>query len=171
MRSPPFMDSNLERYLNDHLAGSLAAIDVLTLLSDKSEDSSDRDFYSELLAKVKQDRELLESLLEKTGEDRSAFREAAGGITSKASMLKLRWEGLSPESLGLLEAIEMLALGIEGKRRLWLLLGTIATFIPEWQGTDFEALEANAKTQGDAVEQRRIVAGKSALLMRPAARH
>lgn len=158
------MDENLERYLNDHLAGSVAAVDTIELLADRSENEDDRKFYTNLLAKVEKDREVLGNLLKKAGQDRSGFLEAAGELTAKASRLKLRWEGLSTGSLGLLEAIEMLALGIEGKRRLWLLLGGIASSIPEWEGTDFKALEADAKAQGEAVEQRRILAGKAAFI-------
>jgi hypothetical protein len=160
------MDENLQRYLNDHLAGSVAAVDTIELLADRSETAEDHEFYTDLLAKVEKDREVLDKLLRKAGEDRSGFLEAAGELTAKASRLKLRWEGLSPGSLGLLEAIEMLALGIEGKRRLWLLLDSIVSAVPEWEGTDFKALEADAAAQGQAVEQRRILAGK-AVFMQP----
>jgi hypothetical protein len=162
------MDENLERYLNDHLAGSVAAVDTIELLADRSETEEGRKFYTDLLAKVEKDREVLDGLLKKAGQDRSGFLEAAGELTAKASRLKLRWEGLSPGSLGLLEAIEILALGIEGKRRLWLLLDRIVSAVPEWEATDFKALEADAEAQGQAVEQRRILAGK-AVFMQPAA--
>lgn len=155
------MNPSLERYLNDHLAGSAGAVDLLEILADRSDD---RDFYLDLKKKVEDDREVLDGLLEKAGRDSSAFLEAAGEFTAKVGRLKLRWEGLEPGALGMLEAVEMLALGIEGKRRLWLLLASIAEAVPEWEGTDFNALAADAKAQGEAVEQRRLSEGQNAFV-------
>jgi hypothetical protein len=158
------MNPALERYLNDHLAGSAGAVDLIEILADRCEDETERAFFSDLKEQVEQDRGVLEGLLEKSGSSGSGFLEAAGELTAKAARLKLRWEGLHPGSLGMLEAIEMLALGIEGKLRLWRLLSAVSGSAPEWQGIDFAALEESARAQGQAVEERRIRAGREALI-------
>jgi len=158
------MDSNLERYLNDHLAGSAGAVDLIQTLADHSEDPAHASFFIGLKAKVEEDRALLKGLLEKLGQSSSTMLQAAGNLTAKAGRLKLLWEGLEPGRLGTFEAMEMLTLGIQGKRLLWLILAEIAPWVPEWEGVDFAELELEAIAQRDAVEERRIEAGLDALL-------
>lgn len=158
------MDSNLERYLNDHLAGSSGAVDLIARLAEASDDPAQSDFFCELRIKVETDRELLKSLLEKIGQRDSGLLQVAGSLTEKAGRLKLLWEGLEPGKLGIFEALEMLCLGIQGKRLLWLVLGRIAPWIPEWSEIDFAALEAEAIDQRDSVEEYRLQAGIDALI-------
>lgn len=158
------MDTGLRRYLNDHLAGSAGALDLIRSLAGSAEDPADSRFFRELEAKVEQDRELLKQLLEKIGKSGSALLQVAGDLTGKAGRLKLMWEGLRPGELGRYEAMEMLALGIHGKRLLWVMLGQLAPWIPEWKGIAFSDLELDAVAQRDAVEARRVEAGIAGLL-------
>lgn len=60
--------------------------------------------------------------------------------------------------------MEVLALGIQGKRLLWVMMAELAPFISEWGGVDFAGLELEAIAQRDAVEKRRVEAGVDALL-------
>ncbi|MFT4176829.1 MAG: hypothetical protein QM627_09245 [Luteolibacter sp.] len=158
------MNSHLERYLNDHLAGSSGAVDLIAKLAEASDDPAQSDFFRELGLKVESDREFLKSLLKKIGQRDSAILQIAGSLTEKAGRLKLLWEGLEPGKLGMFEALEMLCLGIQGKRLLWRVLGKISPRIPEWSEIDFTALELEAVRQRDAVEAYRVQAGISALV-------
>ena len=158
------MDSNLERYLNDHLAGSSGAINLIASLATASDDPTQSQFFRELEAKVEKDRELLKSLLQKIGQCDSGILQVAGSLTEKAGRLKLMWEGLGPGRLGMFEALEMLCLGIQGKRLLWRLLARVSGQIPEWTEVDFAALEGEAAAQRDAVEEYRMQAGVDALI-------
>ncbi|WP_035613207.1 hypothetical protein [Haloferula sp. BvORR071] len=158
------MDQELVRYLNDHLAGAGGAIKVIQTLADRAEEEEKRLFFQKLKQKVEDDRGLLKRLLEKLGQDTTALADTLGAITAKASHLKLRWEGLDANELGHFEAIEMLALGIQGKRLLWLMLGRLQPRVPEWQGIDFNDLERQAVEQRDAVETLRMEAGVGCLI-------
>lgn len=158
------MDSEILRYLNDHLAGSAGAVGLIQTLAENSEDPDDERFFLELKAKVEEDRLLLKELIAKLGHSGSTFLEAAGDLTGKASRLKLMWEGLEPGRLGRFEAMEILALGIQGKRLLWLMMAELEPWVPEWDGIDFAGLELNAIAQRDAVEARRLEAGVDALI-------
>lgn len=158
------MNTNLQRYLNDHLAGSSGAIDLIVSLAKHSEDPLEKEFFVKLGEKVEEDRVLLKSLVEKLGKNRSTLMDLAGNISAKAGKLKFLWEGLEPGCLGMFEALEMLALGIQGKRLLWRVLEELAPWVPEWQGVDFASLELAAIEQRDAVEERRIEAGTNALI-------
>lgn len=158
------MKLNLERYLNDHLAGSSAAVDLLETLANHSpEDGTDRDFFHDLKARVEEDRLLLKDLIHRLGHDDSRVLQVAGSLTAKASRMKLMWEGLDPGELGRFEALEVLTLGIQGKRLLWRMLQSFAPQVPQWAGIDFAALEQEAVFQRDAVEGLRIEAGISSL--------
>lgn len=158
------MDSNLERYLNDHLAGSSGAVDLIAAIAKASDDPLQSAFFQDLREKVEDDREILKGLLAKIGQRDSKLLQVAGGLTEKAGRLKLMWEGFEPGKLGMFEALEMLCLGIQGKRLLWTILGGIRSSIPEWSDLDFSALAQEAVAQRDAVEVYRLQAGIDALV-------
>ena len=157
------MNDRLERYLNDHLAGSQSAIAVLKDLAKRQDKPEEARFFRQLREAVEEDQKLLASLLERAGMKVSNVQKAAGKLTAQAGRLKLKWEGMESGELGTFEALEMLALGIQGKRILWIMLTEIAPHFPEWSGMDFPSLERRAREQRDAVEKRRIAAGREAL--------
>lgn len=154
------MNKDLERYLNDHLAGSCGALNLLQDLAERQELPADRRFFLQLKESVESDQALLESLLDAGDMERSKTAKAAGTLAAKASRLKLLWEGLEPGGLGMLEALEVLALGIQGKLLLWVMLGEIAPLIHGWRAVDFHNLEREAIRQREEVENRRKEAGR-----------
>src|SRR6478736_1276018 len=83
----------LERYLNDHLAGATGAILLIQHIIDTVETPEARDFFKELNAEVEADRQLLEELLMESGLQSSTVIKAAGGVTARLGLLKLMWEG------------------------------------------------------------------------------
>jgi hypothetical protein len=107
---------------------------------------------------------MLEDLFERIGQDPSALIKMAGGITARITSIKLMWEQIEPGKLGLFEALEMLALGVEGKRLLWGALREIAAWFPEWEGIDFDQLDLRAIQQRDGIEFWRIRAAKNILV-------
>lgn len=158
------MDSDLVRYLNDHLAGSAGAVDLIQSITDSQDDPEAILFFSELKSKVEDERIVLKSLIAKLGHTESGMLQMAGTMTAKAAKLKLMWEGLGSGELGIFEGMEALVLGIQGKHGLWLVLREIAPWIPEWEGVDFLQLEQAAIAQRDSTEVRRIAAGLAALV-------
>jgi len=156
------MNANLERYINDHLAGSAGAVDLIAAIGSANDDPTHQAFFAELGSKVEEDRTILKDLLKRVGTTDSKALQMTGTLTAKASRLKLMWEGLEPGKLGMLEALEILCLGIQGKRLLWRVLSEIAPFAPAWSDVDFEALEQEAVQQRNAVETYRLRAGVAA---------
>lgn len=157
------MDKELQRYLNDHLAGSEGALILIQDLADRQEIVSEKQFFQDLKSKVAADQEILKDLLRRAGLDESTLLQMAGNLTAKAGRMKLFWEGMDAGELGMFEALEMLTLGIQGKRMLWVVLGEIASHFPEWNGVNFSDLELEAIKQRDAVEERRVETGREAL--------
>lgn len=157
------MDQELARYLHDHLAGSSGALLLIQELADNHEVPEARAFFSDLKRKVEADRALLEDLLEKIGKDRGTFFKVAGDVAARVGGIKLLWEGVEPGKLGMFEALEMLELGVQGKRLLWLALQEITAWFPEWQEYDFAGLELEAIEQRDGIEVWRIEASRDVL--------
>jgi hypothetical protein len=62
-----------------------------------------------------------------------------------------------------LEEIEVLSLGIEGKRLLWTALGEAATSEPRLSGFDFASLTHRAQDQRDRLERFRLLFAAAAL--------
>jgi hypothetical protein len=158
------MDQELTRYLNDHLAGSSGALLLIQELADSHGAPDAREFFLHLKQKVEADRSLLEDLLERIGQNPSTLLQVAGGIAARIAGIKLMWEQVEPGKLGLFEALEMLALGVQGKRLLWVVLKEIAGWYPEWNGIDFTELEQQAIHQRDDIEFWRIQAAKDILV-------
>lgn len=124
------------------------------------EDPQAVDFFTELKNDVAGDRRLLERLLATAGLQPSGLLKAAGKVTARIGFLKLMWEGFEPGELGLFEALEILALGVQGKRLLWVTLNDIARSYPEWKDFNFADLELEAIRQREGVEFWRIEAAR-----------
>jgi len=160
------MDNRLQRYLSDHHASSAGALGLIDDLLERVAKGDEKEFLTGLRQTVQTDQENLEILIEAAKLDSSLLEEMAGALSSQVSRLKLAWEGLDPGKLGFMEAYEMLALGVQGKRMLWLVLGEIADWFPEWRNVDFKQLEATASTQRDALETMLIHAARGTLVDR-----
>ena len=65
--------------------------------------------------------------------------------------------------LGTFEALEALALGILGKRSLWMALITIAGLEDRIDTPDLEQLVTRSQSQYERVEERRLMAARAAL--------
>jgi hypothetical protein len=142
----------LSTYLNDHLAGFKAALELLDHLERKHAGTQIAMMATGLRDDVKADRRELEALMSRLGIARST--------SGSATRLELRLDDPLWGSLRLLEIFESLSLGIEGKRLLWRSLKTAAVYNPELQGTDYQALERRADEQRLGIEPFRMGAAK-----------
>lgn len=153
------MDQELTRYLNDHLAGSSGALLLIQELADSHDDPQAREFFLQFKEKVEADCSLLGDLLVRIGQNPCDFHKVAGATAARIGGIKLMWEQIEPGKLELFEALEMLALGVQGKCQLWVALREISAGFPEWNGIDFVKLELMAIQQRDEIESWRIQAG------------
>jgi hypothetical protein len=143
----------LHTYLNDHLAGSVAAIELLdNLIEHHSEDRFGK-IFRDLRDEIEADQETLRNLIRKLGAEESAVRKAGAWLAEKFSRVKI---GDADDSAELLQALEGLALGISGKQLLWRSLAAIEANFPALQGSDFSELEKRAHDQFERVERLRM---------------
>ncbi|RYD38216.1 MAG: hypothetical protein EOP87_02005 [Verrucomicrobiaceae bacterium] len=157
------MDKDLHRYLNGHLAGSQCALSLIAELGNRQTDATEQKFFAGMEQRVEADQRILRNLIGTSGGEESTALHSLGEIGGKVSRLMFLYEGMEPGKLGTFEALEMLAMGIQGKRLLWVALQEVAHHFPEWSATDFQKLEFEAIHQREEVEERRLVQCRNAL--------
>lgn len=154
-------DQYIATYLNDHMAGSVVAIELLEYLESAHETM--RPIVADIRADIEADRRELESLMLRQRVTVSRSRKAVAWLAEKMTELKLRVDDSSGGPLRRLEALETVALGIEGKRALWRTLAALAPVRPGLRGVDYESLERRAVEQRRRVETLRMDAARAAL--------
>jgi hypothetical protein len=152
------MSYSLLTYLQDHAAGAEAACSLLGRLAERYANERLGPFFLELLTDVRADRQTLVTLLEQAGGTTSPTKNLSGRIAEWLSRPKLPLDDDSEGGLGLFEALEILALGILGKRSLWRALETIAAREPSLAEIDLRTLQTRAEQQFDRVERERLIA-------------
>jgi hypothetical protein len=150
-----FMD-NLSTYLNDHFAGSVAALNMIDHLIDTYEEKLLAQFFRDLRAEIAADQAKLQGLVDKLDKKHNAIRKAGAWIAEKLSRAKIRPSESRDGEMGLYLALESLALGITGKCALWRGLETAAGVVPELRGLDYAQLQERAREQCDRVETKRL---------------
>ena len=138
-------DEALAVYLNDHLAGAAAGIELAEKLRDDTQGTELGTVMVALHRDITQDRDSLEELMRHLEVERHPVKEAAGSMLEKLSRLRLM------ES-------EALSLGIEGKLSLWLSLQEAAAADPRLAATDYDRLIERARGQRRALEPHRLAA-------------
>jgi hypothetical protein len=149
-------------YLNDHLAGSVAAIELLDhLIKDQAGQRLEK-FLVDLRDEIDRDREVLRDLIQKLDLGESAVRKAGAWLVEKLVEAKVLLGGSEIGGLGLLQALEVLALGICGKELLWRALQTVEANLSQLQGIGLERLEQRARQQFERVDKERLQLAREA---------
>jgi hypothetical protein len=147
------MTDPLAVYLHDHLAGSNFAIELLGSMRDRFRGAPLGNFAAAILPEIEQDRDVLHGIIDRAGEGHADLKEAAAWFAEKASRFKLARD--KGDGLGTFEALETLALGIEGKASLWRALFVISQQDNRVRGTDYQQLGKRAEAQHARVEEQR----------------
>jgi hypothetical protein len=114
------MGKLLAIYFNDHLAGATAGVELARRLRASNEgDDSFGPELAEICAEIEADRETLVAIMDRLDVGPSRLKPLAAVLAERLGRLKLngRLWGYSP--LSRLDELELLQLGVTGKRRLW----------------------------------------------------
>lgn len=147
---------DLSSYLNDHLAGSVGALELLDRLMKIYKGKPLERFFKDLRNEIDADQETLKELIAKLGEKEGTVRKAGAWIVEKLSRTKIQLGETREGEMGLFLALEGLALGINGKRSLWLALAAASETAPHLRGPDYATLGTRAVEQHDRVEAKRL---------------
>jgi hypothetical protein len=155
-------DEQLGIYLNDHLAGSAAGIELAERLRDNHRGTELGNLTAALHRDIGQDRATLEELMGRLAIERHPVKEAAGWALEKLSRLRLNPAMTGSAELTRLLETEALSLGIEGKLAMWLALREAAAGDRRLAGTDFDRLIDRARQQRQRLEPHRVAAALQA---------
>ncbi len=147
---------NLNSYLNDHLAGSVGALELLDRLIEIYQEKPLEGFFSGLRTEIEADQEVLKRLIASLGQDESTVRKAGAWILEKLSRAKIQPGEAGEGEMGLFLALEGLTLGITGKRALWRALAAASATVSQLRTLDYDELEKRAAEQHDRVEAKRL---------------
>jgi hypothetical protein len=151
-------------YLNDHLAGSVSAVELLDHLVKTHEEQPLAKFLQELRVDVVADQDVLKKIVQRFNANQSALRKAGAWLVEKVGRAKLSMAGQKKRQLGLVEALEVLVLGITGKQLLWRALNAAIGSSPLLRGVDLVRLEERAIEQIERVETQRLEIAREVLL-------
>jgi hypothetical protein len=155
---------HLISYLNDHLAGSVSALELLDHLTKAHEGDALEKFFRDLRADVSADQDVLKKIVQRFKARESAVRKAGAWLAEKVGRVKIKASGVKFGQLGLVEALEVLILGITGKQLLWRALNASIGNSPLLRGVDLAQLEERAIEQIERVETHRLEAALEVLL-------
>lgn len=148
-------------YLNDHLAGATVGVELARRLRSSNRDDPELGVpLREICAEIETDRETLRRTMERLVIRRGCLKPAAAWTGEKLGRLKPngRLRGYSP--LSRVVELEMLAIGIVGKARMWRALEP--TLGDSVDGLDFGAFAERADRQRARVEELHRIATRRA---------
>jgi hypothetical protein len=149
-------------YLNDHLAGATGGVALARRARDNDRDGGAATPLAKVCAEIESDRETLTEMMSELGVNRDPIKPVIAWFGEKLARLKPngRVRGYSP--LSRLVELEMLHLGIAGKRDLWA--GLEATLNQRLSHFDLPQLIARADAQRDQIERLRRAAAAAAFV-------
>ena len=150
MELPAILSTNvLTIYLNDHLAGATAGVELVARMMSENEDSEFAAPLGKLCAEIGEDRDELVSIIENLGYPVDHVKIAAGWTVEKIARLKPNGQLRGYAPLSRLLELETLLSGINGKGALWRALEQTDAVEP----AKLERLAGRARRQATVVRR------------------
>jgi hypothetical protein len=148
----------LESYLNDHLAGSVSALEVIAHWMHAHKGAPLGGFFGQIGAEIKADQDKLRGVMGSLGVGESKVRKAAAWAAEKVGRARLMIAGDEPDGLGLVLTLEGLIMGVTGKKLIWRALAEAN--LPQLNDYDFEELQRRAEQQIERMDAERLRAAQ-----------
>ena len=150
----------LSIYLQDHLAGSTAGVNLARRFVKDNAGTSAGRALAEVGSEIEEDRDTLLRLMAELRIPPSRSKNAAAWVAERLARLKPNGRARGEPMLQRLHELETLVMGITGKLALWESLRTA----PEVASlADLDSLAERARNQRERVETQRLVFARAAL--------
>ena len=147
---------DLDSYLNDHLAGSISALELIAHWAKIHKGEPLGSFFVETEREIKADQDTLRDVMRTLGVEESKMRQAGAWAAEKVGRARLMIAGEEQGSLGLVLTLEGLIMGVTGKKLMWRAVA--AAKLPLLKSYNFEELQRRAQQQIERIEAERISA-------------
>jgi hypothetical protein len=163
-------DEYLATYLNDHLGGSTAGLELAKRARDNNRATEFAETLDRIAREIEEERETLKAMIEAVGSDENPVKQVVAWVGEKVARLKPNRAFSSYSPLSRLIEFEGLMLGVSGKLALWRALA--AADPPQLRGFELRELIERAERQRDELERFRVrvavqVVGDSGAPARP----
>jgi len=154
--------NDLDSYLNDHLAGSVGALELIAHCAQRYKAKRLGAFFTYLETQIRADHDVLRDLMTRLGIEESKVRQASAWAGAILGRTLLAIAGNEADGLGLLLTLEGLIMGITGKMLLWRALSSAN--LPELEVFDFKNLRRRAEEQVKRAQAEQIRSARRALV-------
>ena len=154
----------LRIYLQDHLAGSTAGVELARRTRGANEGTEYGPPLAKIADEIEADRRALQGLMEDFGFGGDPMKNAGAWAVEKLGRLKLNGSLTGYSPLSRMEELEGLLTGITGKKALWTALLQVAADEPRLDAARLERLRDRAEAQREAVEGLREKAARETFL-------
>jgi hypothetical protein len=155
-------EKHLRIYLQDHLAGSTAGLELARRTRGANEGTEYGPPLAQIADEIEADRRQLQGIMKELGFDRDKLKNLAAWGAEKAGRLKLNGQLTGYSPLSRVVELEGLLTGITGKWGLWVALLQIAPDEPRLDAALLERLRDRAEAQRATVEELREKAAREA---------
>lgn len=145
-------------YLNDHLAGATAGLDLARRLADAHQAGAEGEQLRSLANEVANDRAALIAIMERLGVSVDPIKALLGRIGEKLSRLKLNGYVFSRSPLSTVVELEAMLLGVRGKAAGWRTLRALAEHDERLDSAELDRLITRADDQISGLEGLRTAA-------------
>jgi hypothetical protein len=159
---PDMNEKYLRIYLQDHLAGATAGLELARRTRGANEGTDYGPPLARIADEIEADRRQLEGIIEDLGFGGDRLKNIAAWGLEKVGRLKLNGELTSYSPLSRVVELEGLITGIAGKWSLWVALLEIAAGEPRLDTALRERLRDRAEAQRNTVEELREKAAREA---------
>jgi hypothetical protein len=156
----------LSIYLNDHLMGSVAGLELARRARAENEGNPVGEYLAGFVEELSADRTRLKSILQALGLKQDLLKQGSAWVGEKLGRFKLNGRLLSYSPLSRLVELEGLCLGTEGRLALWRTLRRLASKDDRLSRFDFNVLIHRAEQQRRALERLRQQAADESFLDR-----
>ncbi|UFS70800.1 hypothetical protein LPW11_01100 [Geomonas sp. RF6] len=151
-------DDNLAHYLSNHLAGSVAGVELVKMMISENRGKELAPFLQVLLKELEEDQEVVRRCLKEMGRRGNMIKEMGAWTIEKLAFSPLT--GLADASL-LRPVVELegILIGTLGRHAMWRLLERFHQNDPRFAFVDFTFLRERAERQAEELERHRQQAG------------
>jgi hypothetical protein len=132
-------------YLNDHLAGATAGVELARRLARSEHHSQIGGTLARIAGEIEEDRDTLLEIMGEFGVPVRRYKVYTAWVAEKAARLKLNGRLLDRSPLSTLVELEALRLGVEGKGAGWRSIRAVAASHGSPQTTRLDSLLARRR--------------------------
>lgn len=147
-------------YLNDHLAGATAGVELARRLAQNEGEWAGNGKLERLAEEIEQDREALLGIMSAIGEPVRLLETWAGWTAEKLSRFKPNGRVVARSPLSRLVELETMRLGVEGKVAAWRTLRARAAVDHRLDAARLDELIAGGRSQITRLERLRARAAE-----------